>query len=245
VYSAKINGEPVSFGTSGLLFRSNKLMYDRGTSTLWHQFTGEPVVGPLADSGIKLDFFPVELTTWSEWLTRHPDTTVLSNETGIYLPQVYAPEGDSLAIYTEYFASPDTLFPVWLRSDALPAKEVVLGLAVGDATKAYQIAALNEARVVNDDLGGQSVVVIASATSEAARVYERTPGVEFGLKPDAVSALLPRSLVDSLGRLWTVSEDALVSDGGVTLARLPTHQAFWFGWFQFHPDTKLFSLPVN
>jgi hypothetical protein len=250
VYSAKINGEPVSFGTSGLLFRSNKLMYDRGTSTLWHQFTGEPVVGPLADSGIKLDFFPVELTTWSEWRIRHPDTTVLSNETGIYPSEVYAPEGDPRAIYTEYFASPDTLFPVWLRSDALPAKEVVLGLAVGDATKAYQIAALNEARVVNDDLGGQAVVVIASATSEAARVYERTPGVEFGLDPDNGSNVLPGSLVDSTGVRWTVTEDALIPEGGelgagVTLTRLPTHQAFWFGWFQFYPDTELFRLPAD
>jgi hypothetical protein len=220
-------------------------MYDRGTKTLWHQFTGEPVVGPLADSGIKLDFFPVELTTWPEWRTRHPDTTVLSNETGVYLPEAYAPEGDPLAIYTEYFASPDTMFPVWFRSDALLAKEVVLGLAVGGATKAYQIAALNEARVVNDELGGQSVVVIASATSEAARVYERTPGLEFRLNPETGTALLPGSLVDSSGGIWTVTEDALISKSGVTLARLPTHQAFWFGWFQFHTDTELFSLPVN
>jgi len=115
----------------------------------------------------------------------------------------------------------------------------------GGATKAYQIAALNEARVVNDELGGQSVVVIASATSEAARVYQRTPGVEFGLDPKAAAALLPGSLVDSLGGLWTVTEDALIPGSGVTLARLPTHQAFWFGWFQFHPDTELFSLSVN
>jgi hypothetical protein len=66
VYSAKLDGERVTFGTSGLLYRSNKLMYDRKTNTLWRQFTGEPVVGGLADSGIRLSIFPVVLTQWQE-----------------------------------------------------------------------------------------------------------------------------------------------------------------------------------
>jgi hypothetical protein len=241
VYSAKINGESTTFGTSGLLFRSNKLMYDRATNTLWHQFTGEPVVGPLADSGIRLDFFPVELTTWAEWVVRHPDTTMISNDTGIYLPEAYAPEGHPNAIYTEYFASPDTMFPVWLRSEALAPKEVVLGLKLGTATKAYQIAALNEARVINDTVGSADVVVVASASSEAARVYERASGQLFALTQDA-SALLPKALVDETGSRWTVTEPALVSETGETLPRVSTHQSFWFGWFQFHPETELFSL---
>ena len=51
MYSARVNGQPTTFGTSGLLFRSNKLMYDRATNTLWHQFTGEPVIGELAGMG--------------------------------------------------------------------------------------------------------------------------------------------------------------------------------------------------
>jgi hypothetical protein len=66
VYSAKIDGEPTTFGTSGLLYRSNKLMYDRNTESLWSSLLGEPVIGPLADSEIKLAFFPVVLTTWEE-----------------------------------------------------------------------------------------------------------------------------------------------------------------------------------
>ena len=64
MYSARIDGETTTFGTSGLLYRSNKVMYDRATNTLWHQFTGEPIIGPLADSGIRLPFYPVLLTTW-------------------------------------------------------------------------------------------------------------------------------------------------------------------------------------
>ena len=84
MYSAKINGEPTTFGTSGMLYRSNKVMYDRLTNSLWNQFTGEPVIGPLWDSGIRLDFFPVLVTTWEEWVELHPDTTVLDRNTGLY-----------------------------------------------------------------------------------------------------------------------------------------------------------------
>ena len=77
MYSTTVDGEVISFGTSGFLYQSNKLMYDRKTNSLWHQFRGEPVTGELADSGIVLHVIPVSLTTWGEWLASHPDTTVL------------------------------------------------------------------------------------------------------------------------------------------------------------------------
>ena len=244
MYSARVNGEATTFGTSGLLFRSNKLMYDRATNTLWHQFTGEPVLGPLAGRHDRLDFFPVEVTTWAEWVARHPDTTVISNDTGLYPADFYAPEGDPDAIYTEYFNSSETMFPVWRRSDALAPKEYVLGLEVDGTTKAYQIAALNKARVVNDTVGGVQVVVIASALDEAARVYERRGALAFRLAADDTSTGLPLVVEDADGVRWAVTEDALVSeaDPDVRMARVPTQQSFWFGWFQFHPDTELFSL---
>ena len=170
----EIDGEPTTFGTSGFLFRSNKLMYDRITNTLWHQLTGEPVVGPLADRDIRLDFFAVELTTWEEWLFRHPDTTVISNDTGLYPPEIYAPEGHPNAIYTDYFASPDTMFPVWQRSDELAPKEVVLGSGGARGLQGIPDSSAEPREGCQRlRLGGLDVVVIASATSEAARVYER------------------------------------------------------------------------
>ena len=85
-----------------MLYRNNKLMYDRATNTLWASLLGEPVIGPLADSGIKLDLFPVELTDWREWVARHPDTTVLSADTGVYPASQYQPEGDLNSIYSAY-----------------------------------------------------------------------------------------------------------------------------------------------
>ncbi len=129
-----------------MLYRSNKVMYDRLTNSLWNQLTSEPVIGPLWDSGIKLDFFPVILTTWEEWLELHPDTTVLDQETGLYPAEFYVPEEDPQAIYYDYFNAPETMFPVPYRNDRLEAKDVVLGVQLNDSYKAYSSAALRDHR---------------------------------------------------------------------------------------------------
>ena len=241
MYSAKIDGQPTTFGTSGLLYRSNKVMYDRLTSSLWQQLTGEPVAGPLAGSGIRLSFFPVELTTWGEWSARHPDTTVLSLETGFYAPEQYEHESDPRATYNDYFASPDTMFPVWERSGALETKAIVLGLSQGGENRAYPVETLQRERVVNDTLGGADVVVMGSTISNAARVYRRGGNV-FAFGGDApTTGGLPTTLVDSGGTAWTVTEEFLEAADGRRLDRVPTHMSFWFGWFAAHTDTTVYG----
>ena len=226
-----------------MLYRNNKLMYDRVTNTLWASLLGEPVIGPLADSGIKLDLFPVELTVWLEWVARHPDTTVLSAETGVYPASQYESEGDPKSIYFAYRNNPDTMFPAWNRDGRLETKDEVLAIAIGDAHKAYPIKVLRQERVVNDEVAGTGVVVIASSLSTGAAVYARE-GQVFSLPSQGETFDgLPSALVDSDGLEWMVTEDALVntSDPSETLARLPSHPAFWFGWFAFHPDTLLYE----
>ena len=174
MYSAKIDGEPTTFGTSGLLYRSNKLMYDRTTRSIWSQLLGEPVIGTLADSGIRLDYFPVNLTTWQEWREQHPDTTVLSRETGVYPPDVYQSENDPSSFYFDYRNSPRTMFPVWQRDDSLNAKDQVIIVRAGGVSKAYPLRALQSERVVNDAVGGVNVVLVSgSATTLSAAAYER------------------------------------------------------------------------
>ena len=194
MYSAKINGEPTTFGTSGMLYQSNKLMYDRTTNSIWNQFTGEPVVGPLADSGIKLDFFPSVLTTWEEWLAEHPDTTVLNIDTGVYSPAVYAHEWEPNAIYFDYFSSPRTMFPVFNRDEALLPKETVIGVGINGDYKAYPVSAFADEPVINDVVGGQEIVIAGSSTWGTGRVYERG-GRTFAEEGDGPAGL-GRSAVD-------------------------------------------------
>ncbi len=68
--------------TSGLLIRSNKVMYDIQSGSVFDTFLGSAVTGPLADKGIVLEQHTVTTTTWGEWKAEHPDTTVLAANVG-------------------------------------------------------------------------------------------------------------------------------------------------------------------
>lgn len=242
------DGNTYTFGSSGFLFRSNKLMYDRQTRTLWNQLTGEPVLGELVDADVTLEILPIVLTTWSEWQNQHPDTLVVDVETGF--PRDYT----TGTAYADYFAAPDTMFPVWQRSDLLDTKDQIYALRVNGLPKAYPIGALIAERVVNDEVAGIAVVVVAAgevvevtgtsrrtgntwtySTGAEVRAYERA-GETFAPGPD------DDVMLDSEGREWQVTEDALVGPGGETLPRLGGHLAYWFGWYAFFPETLVYGI---
>ena len=245
MYSAKINGEPTSFGTSGMLYRSNKVMYDRLTETLWSQLRGEPILGELVGSGIKLEYFPVALTTWGEWLAEHPDTKVQSRETGYYSPGGYEREDAPRSIYFAYREDPETMFPIWNRDESLAPKQLALGVVAGGAYKAYSIDALRQDRVVNDSVGGIDLVIIGSSLSADALAF-RSEGIQFALPDDAPDSL-PNMLLDEDGAVWHVERDRLWKDDDPART-LPVHQAnvsFWFGWYITYPDTLLYGATEN
>lgn len=167
MYDRRVGEETFEFGSSGLLMRSNKLMFDRGTKTLWNQLTGEPVVGVLAeaDPPIRLEVLAVVLTSWGEWERRHPETTVLDPETG------YTREYELGAAYGEYFASPEQMF----MSPSLPAgeraKEQLFAVRAGGDERAYSLTALSEAGgILHDRLGGKEIVLVGGRPVAAARV---------------------------------------------------------------------------
>ena len=159
--------EPFVFGSSGLLYRSNKLMFDWATKSLWNQFTGEPVGGPLAESGLALALRPIAVTTWAAWRERHPESTVLSLETG------YSRDYGSGVVYAEYFASPALMFPAMLEDARLLAKDQVFGLRTARAAKAWPLGAFSGGRVIDDTVGALTVVLIGWETRREVLAYER------------------------------------------------------------------------
>lgn len=239
MYSTNLGGRTEEFGTSGLLYRSNKLMYDRTTNSLWNQFTGEPAVGPLVGQDIKLEILPVTVTTWGEWVQAHPDTTVLDLKTGLYPPEAYPPEWDFRSIYYPYRTNPDTMFPVWRQSDQLTTKGQVLGLALGGEARAYPLDLLAENPVVNDQLGGEPLVLVSAGNLGGVRAYRRG-AYRFSIDGDGGVEL---TLSDQEDRIWRVEEEALVlmEEPDQRLARLPSHTAYWFGWYSFYPQTNIYQ----
>lgn len=220
-----------TFGSSGFLYRSNKLMYDRQTDTLWHQLWGTPAFGRLVGSGLHLERLPVTLTTWETWLAQHPDTKVMAFETG------FSRDYSVGAAYSDYFGSPDTMFPVWRRSQLLPTKSWVFTQIIDDQPKAYPLTILVEEGVVNDTHAGQNLVVIPDDGGQGAVAYERGDHTFNSTSPDT-----PLTLRDESGEEWQVTDAALLNQSGETLARLPGHMAYWFGWFSFYPQTAVYGV---
>ncbi len=150
-HSAKIGGRPVSFGTSGLLYNSNLVMYDRGTQSLWPQLSSRAISGPL--EGQKLETVPLSHTTWADWRSRHPDTRVLSTDTGHRRDYSRDP-------YAGYERSKRVHFPVAHRDGRYPPEELVVGVELNGETKAYPFTELaNTSGEFRDRLGGASMVV--------------------------------------------------------------------------------------
>lgn len=233
MYSARTPaGGAYTFGTSGLLYRSNKLMYDRQTFTLWSNLTGEPVLGRLAGSPVRLAMLPVGLTTWEEWRRRHPDTTVVKLDGGFGARWnfEYRPGAADRA-------RAGVSFPVWRKSRALPDKEEVFGLRLSGAARAYPVEAVTREGVVNDVLGNEPVVIVGDRDSGAVSAYRRG-GRTFK------SARNVFELLDESGRAWRVEEDALTSPAE-RLPRLAGHVVFWFAWYAFFPDTEVYRPPAG
>ena len=232
-FESVVDGRHLTFGTSGLLYRSNKLMFDDETKSLWNTFEGEPVVGELVGSGLRLTPRAVVTTTWGEWRRRHPETTVLSLDTGHR--RNYA-EG---AAYRTYFGSDDLMFAVSRRDARLRNKEEVLVLRLPDPERPGELLPLAVTarfllrnRVSQHEFAGRNLVIVTSEQG-ANRVYD-AGDVRFERLDDV-------QVLDEAGRAWQVSEDALVleDDAGVRLMRVPAQRAFWFGWYAQFPDTEL------
>ena len=224
-YRTQLGDKRFELGTSGFLYRSNKLMYDRATQSLWNTFQGTPVVGPLVGSGIELEREAVITTTWGNWRKRHPGTLVLSLDTGHRRNY-----GEGVA-YQEYFATDELMFNTPFDDRRLQNKQEVVALRFTGGELAIDTDFLGKNPLYADSIGLQDFLVVTDAAGSS-RVYDRND-IRFTSFDGEVT------LKDSAGVVWTLKEDQLRAADGRTLARLPSHRAFWFGWLASYPSTRL------
>lgn len=206
---------PLVFGSSGFLYRSNKLMFDRETHSLWNQFTGRVVSGSLVDSGIELIQRPVVITRWDRWLQDNPATRVLSETTG------YRRDYGAGVVYQEYFASPGLMFPAQVDETQHKQKDYVFGVRKYGGAKAWPLSAFVDQKVINDGMLDTNLVLIGEAATRTVRAYER--GNRLFRFEDG-------NLLSDDGQIWQISEDGLTSQSGMRLARVAGHVAYWFAW---------------
>jgi hypothetical protein len=149
-FERRIAGEEVEFGTSGKLYNSNLVMYDRKTNSYWTQIGGQAVVGEL--TGLRLKPVSIETLVWRDWKSAHPDSEVLSQNTGFIRAYGRDP-------YGSYYEDSNLFFPVENQDNRIHAKTVIFGIEVDGAFKAYREDDLKELNVIEDIVNGVRVKV--------------------------------------------------------------------------------------
>ncbi len=229
VFERKLNGTEVEFGTSGKLYNSNLVMYDRLTDSYWSQALGESITGPL--TGTELKRIPFDVARWSDWKSFYPDTEVLTTDTGYQ--RAYGSDP-----YRDYYTSQEILFPVSHKDGRMHPKEIIVGYEDSQIYKAYKISDLEAAKVVNDDLGGKSIVIF-SLYPDMARLFDReTNGqsLEFVFSNGKI-------LDKQTNSEWSFDGKAIAGTmKGTQLVRIPLNPGFWFEWVAFHPTTEIYQV---
>jgi hypothetical protein len=172
--------------TSGLLIRSNKVMFDLNTMSVFDTFRGNAVNGPLAKRGLQLKQAAVVTTTWGEWKEAHPETTVLIEALALGQNHDFRNNRDAKG----------PIFPIGNADPRLAVHEDILGVITESGTPwAFHVPSLIKALNAGEDVMVENVKILHDA--------------------GGVRAVTTKG--ESLG----------------------THQAFWFAWSQFYPDTQL------
>lgn len=221
-FKREINNEEVEFGTSGKLYNSNLVMYDRKTDSYWYQLTGEAIVGEL--TGMKLEKIAIDTVRWSDWKKQYPNTLALSRDTGFIRNYDVNPYGD-------YENSKDIFFPVDNDDDRLFAKEFIYGIEINGKTKAYPWSEVKKTIIVNDEFNDKKLLVLSKPEDGAVRIFDRSFNnkvLEFRYEDN--------KLLDQDNIEWNFNGES--SKG--KLNEIIGVNSFWFAWVATNTETELF-----
>lgn len=246
-FDRRVGESMLRFGVSGLLRNSDLVMWDDLTESLWQQITAEAIVGELA--GEQLDVVPSAIVRWADFKQAHPGGEALTADQGfgfVYGANPY-----------EFYSSQDRPYGFFQGEidDRLPALERVVGVTLESGDKAYPFSVLHDAGVVNDEIGGQPVVVLwgAAETADALDASDISGAAAVGTgvayDPTVDGRRMTFEKVDDTtftdaetGSTWSILGQAI--DGelkGAQLEMLSHRNDFWFAWQAFFPEAELYE----
>jgi len=203
-------------------------MYDRLTESYWSQALGMAVKGEL--SGYQLNLIPFDVITWGDWKSLHPETLVLTTDTGHIRSYATDP-------YGSYYSEPRIMFPVEHSDDRLHPKEIIIGFSQDDIYKAYKQNDIESNIIINDFIG-ETPVMLVSLFSENSRAFERTMDDQI------------LDFVYADGKIFDAQTNSEWNYDGLSISgeyeenqlkRMSIEPGFWFEWVAFHPNTELFG----
>ena len=224
-----------TFGTSGKLYNSNLVLYDRATFSFWSQMLEQGI-----NSTHRLDVpdrLQVVETSWATWQAMYPQTSLLSANTGYSRPYGMYP-------YGSFKTDNSLLFNVNNTNDGrLHRKECVLGINAGLSSKVYPISNFgSDVTVVNDTAGTMDVAAIGSATQNFGVAFNRQLEDCTTLEFTPLQNQLPVVMTDTEGNLWNVFGEAVSGPrAGTQLQKTNSYIAYWFAWTAFFPNAVIFQ----
>ncbi len=242
-FDRRVDGEVLRFGVSGLLRRSDLVMWDDRSTSLWQQITGEGIVGELA--GTELELIPTAIVSYVDVAESFPDAVSLSPDTGFGIPYGINPyEGYSSR------SQPYEIFATGV-DERFPALERVVGVDLGGG-KAYPFSVITEEAAVNDEVDGTPVAVFWGGSTldalDRPRISQSQAigtGIAFDRRVDGqvltFTGLDDRFTDVETGSTWNLLGQAV--DGplaGQQLALVPHRNEFWFAWSGFFPDAPVY-----
>lgn len=228
MWERTIDGRKLNFHLAGIN-NQNFIMRDEETGSWWQQASGEAILGPL--QGRRLNQVLHDEISFSIWKREQPAGRVLRPEE--QFAAKYAP-----ADWEEHIAKLPVVSPA-SSDDELAQRELIVGIAIGGASKAYPMSKLERESPVIDTLGGVPIVIVVNEKS--VRAFERVVDdrvLEFFARAGAS----PLRLVDAeTGSEWDFAgkcaSGLLV---GRQLKKIATLSDYWFDWKAYHPDTMIY-----
>ena len=250
VFDRRVNGTVLDFGVTGNLRNSDLIMWDRQTESWWQQITGEAIVGDLTD--MRLKFIPASVVSWAQFRDGFPQGQVLSRDTGYRgtydLPSYGGIDGADKNPSHFRGATDPRLKPM----------ERVVGISLGDEDAAYPFGFLKKQPVINDSVGGESIVVFYTGGTlspfgtyvvmidivgpvdytvvGSTAVYEPFVDGEkltFNAENDVI-------VDQETGSIWDILGHAVSGPlKGSRLEPVVHGNHFWFSWASFNPETTV------
>lgn len=234
MFRAAARGQQLLLDNAGVV-AGNEVFKDRETGSRWQQSSLEAISGPL--QGEHLQLYPFLLTSWHEWHRLHPETLVLKPLPG-YAERIAAKnEMIRQGLSGEGPAPPGVLH----HDDRLRPRTMILGLDVQGANKAFPLSALRQVRVINDELGGQPILVVhqpGSDTTTAFLALVKGKALKFAAADSEARELIDRQTHSRWDAYGQCISGRLK---GSHLEPLILEPEYWFAWSEFHPNTAIYT----
>jgi len=247
VFNREVNGQTFDFGTSGLVRKSNFLIWDRQTETLWQQLTGRAIVGDLNNT--QLTRIPALVTSWKDFKESYPDGIVLSNNTSPstdYNQTPYVAYEDKNSLPFLFHESLD---------NRLPAMERVVGIQSDGESMAFPFSILSKVGAINYTFAGKDITALFSPSTisvldskiigeskdvgTATAFYRTVDNKTLNFKKSK------ESIIDAeTGSTWSMTGVATSGPLQGTQLQAVEHSIyFWFAWAAFYPETLIYEVP--